>query len=496
MIAVLVAASLAWGGPHADQVAELGAVAPRGPALRPLPEPTTGPEITVYGYQAYWSDDLGSVPWDHLSHIALFAAEVQPDGSLTSTSRWDEAATAVALAEPYGVHVHLCVINFSSSEIATIVGSASARARLISELQEHVEASGAHGVNIDFEGLPSSSRADMVTFAAELDAAFDEVVFATPSVDWSGAWDFGALTDHADLFIMGYGYHWSGSDQAGPSDPLYGGGPWASWSLSKSVETYVDDGADPSRVILGLPLYGKRWPTVDGEIASDTTGRGESIFWAEAQAEAATHGVKWDPVSHTPWWYDGSRQGWYGHAESVRDRVAWARDAGIAGVGFWALHYDEGDEDLWQVMRDETFPPDDDPGGDDTGDPGGADEFSAYAGEPFLAYVGDTVILSATGSAGPEGTELRYRWTQAAGPTVSLSTTTGPKPAFAVTEPGTTVFDLWVGDGERWSAPARSYVVVVDRNAGRRHAIGCTTLPSGAAWLALLPLVALRRRRD
>ena len=41
--------------------------------------------MPVYGYLAYWADDLSTVPWNHLTHIALFAAEAETDGSLTGS---------------------------------------------------------------------------------------------------------------------------------------------------------------------------------------------------------------------------------------------------------------------------------------------------------------------------------------------------------------------------------------------------------------------------
>lgn len=220
-------------GVHQRHMTEFGHDAPaRGVHRGQLPPVTPGPDLTVYGYQAYWDDDLNAVPWDDISHIALFAAEASSSGTLSGTSRWDDAAAAVAMAEPYGVKVHLCVTNFSPSELDTLLSSATARNNLISELQGWVASTGAHGVNIDFEGLPVSVKAEMVTFTRDLAAAVPEVVLAGPAVDWSGAWDYSDLTQHADIFIMGYGYHWSGGSP-GPVDPLYSGSGtvWAGSTL-------------------------------------------------------------------------------------------------------------------------------------------------------------------------------------------------------------------------------------------------------------------------
>jgi MYXO-CTERM domain-containing protein len=474
--------------PHATQMADAPEhVVQAYPRRMPLPPVTPGPDVVVYGYQAYWANDLNAVPWDHLSHIALFSAGVTTGGSFTHLDRWDLAEAAVSMAEPYGVKVHLCITNFSPSELSALLGSGAARSALIDNLADEVASTGVHGVNVDFEGLPSSQRENMVTFTRDLAARVGEVVLATPSVDWSDAWDYAALSQHADLFIMGYGYHWSGSDYAGPVDPLYGGDPWAQWSLSWTVDDYLDAGADPERVILGLPLYGYRWSVSSDNVPASTTASGSAIVWASAQEEAAIHGRQFDEASRTPYWYDGTRQGWYGDTDTLRERVQYAIESGIGGIGFWALHYDEGDVSLWTMIDEETaWSEVEQP--DDEVDP----NYTANAGRPFLAYVGDTVVLSGAASTGPD--PLVYQWTQVAGPEVELDAPSSMEPSFRVRDVGNLVFELVVGDGEAWSAPVRSYVVVLDPAAGRRFR-NCATGPAAPAWLALLALAALIRRR-
>jgi hypothetical protein len=473
-------------GEHARQHAEHAGEEARyrAPSRRALPDPTPGPDVRVYGYQAYWADDLGAVPWDHLSDLAIFAAEVDSAGNLSSTSRWEGAADAVAMAAPYGVRVHLCVINFDTDSLETLLGSETARRNLIDQLGEWQDRTGAHGVNIDFEGLPSSRKQQMVDFTADLQAEAGEVVLATPAVDWSGAWDYSELSKHADLFVMGYGYHWSGSSQAGPVDPLYGGGVWGEKALDWTIDDYLANGADPERVILGLPLYGYVWPVASGDVPADATGDADAIFWAEAQAKAATHGRRYDEGSRTPYWYGAGEQGWYGDADSLRERTKHAVGKGIGGIGFWALHYDDADQKLWDAVREETV----------FQMPATPEEFTADAGLPFLAYVGDHIILSGAGSTGPEGVDLEYLWNQTAGPRVLLSDDGAVEPEFDVEAPGVHAFELRVGDGETFSAPVKSYVVVIDPAAGERHAeqggCGCATGAPTSAWAVFVGVIA------
>ena len=493
----------AWAGPHAEQAVEFGADAlPRRvhsvPTQPASPPPPVVRNQRVYGYQAYWDDDLNTVPWDALSDIALFAAEVETDGSLTLTSRWDQAAEAVALAEPYGVRVHLCALNFNTTELETLLGDASARANLIAELSSWVSQTGAHGVNIDFEGLPSSRRAEMVQFVIDLEAAVGEVVLATPAVDWSDAWDYATLSQHSDLFIMGYDYHWSGSAQAGPTDPLHAGDgtPFsAPWSLSWTVDDYASKGADPGRVILGLPLYGRAYPVASNTVPASNLGTGSTVFMDEGIAAGQVHGAQYEPGTHSPYTYDGSDQIWYPDTDSVLERVQFAVDAGLGGVGFWALHYDGDDPALWEAVADLTQS---EAGtgtgtgtgtGAGTGTPGSANGLVADAGTSVVARVGDTVILSGLGSTGPE--PLSYAWIQVAGPTVTLSDPYDARPSFVVESDGVHVFELVVHHEGQLSEPSSVQVTVGPSGCGCH--VGAWGRTGSGLWVLMLGVWARRR---
>ncbi len=329
--------------------------------------------MTVYGYLACWDDDLASLPWDELSHLAIFAAEATTAGGLEDTDRWDIAADAVAMAAPYGVEVHLVVLNFDTEELRTLLGDGQARSDLVAELADRKARTGAHGINVDFENLPGDRRDEMVDFVQDLEAAVGDVVLATPSVDGSAAWDYATLTDHADLFIMGYGYHWSGASYAGPMDPLHAGSGtvWEgvdSFSLSWSANDYLSAGAAPDRVILGLPLYGMRWPTASDAVPSSAQASGSAVVFSEAWSLASTHGQRYEPDSMSLHTHDGVDQIWFGDVSTVADRVIYARDvAGVGGVGFWAQHYDDDDPAMWAMLHDETTWSTSTPGTTDTG---------------------------------------------------------------------------------------------------------------------------------
>jgi hypothetical protein len=353
----------------------------------PPPPPSDGPSHTVYGYWPYWGDDLDTVVWDRLSHIAIFGVELEADGSLSGTHHWTEVAEqAVALGREYDVRVHLCLIGFEEEIQGEVLPDAAKRARAIGELVSLVDAYGADGVNVDIESMEGDLAPWLVTFIQELNAQVEDLYIATPAIDWLGAYDYDQLAAASDgLFIMAYGYHWSGSDP-GPNSPLSGGDPWSRYAIDWTVEDYRANGAPDDKIIVGLPLYGRNWPTVDNTVPGDATEDGSSVTWSSAIEQGERYGRHWDSVTSTPYAFpDATHQLWYDDRESIEAKIAWSLDQGLQGVGFWALTYEDGDPDLWSMVDRLTNPgggPDDSDPPQDSDEPGEGNEDSDAPGDP------------------------------------------------------------------------------------------------------------------
>lgn len=472
---------------------------PRRAASPPPPAPLGGPDVWVYGYLPYWVDGVDSVPWDHVTHVAFFDVGLNSDGSLSSTSRWTSIADElVTAAHGQGVKVHLTLTCFDDDVMDVILPSATQRAKVVQNVKNLVDAYDADGVSVDFEGMGSSNRDGLVNLVAELSAAVDEVTVATPAVDWSGAYDYDALAAASDaLFIMGYDYHWSGGDP-GPVAPLYGGDPWSKYSIDWTIEDYITYGGPPERILLGLPLYGKVWPTTNNTVPGSATADADSITMADAVDEVDSYGRRYESLTETPYYFPSSKsQAWYDDEQSLRAKVRYAVDEGLLGVGFWALGYDNNDASFWAMMAEETTlddPSGDDDSGDpsgdgDSGDPGEEGGLRARAGQDFMAYVGQTVILNGRAQGADEPS---FAWTQTSGPGVNLSGADTAQPSFAPQLAGTFTFELIVGDGDTLSAPDTVTVVVTTAQGGL---CGLGSGAGGGLVAAVgLALAASRRR--
>ena len=356
--------------PHeALRAAHRGAPVPTRP-WRVLPgplEPVPGKQDhVVFGYLPYWELDYQAFRWDLLTHIAWFSVELSASGDLTDGNHFADPSTAALVAEAHshGVAVVLCVTDFDSGSIGAFLGSASARSKAIGGLVALVTSQGADGVNVDFEGVPIESKAQFVSFLAELKAAVAAAVpggghvsIASPAVDWAGSYDYDAIAAAIDaVFVMAYDYHWKGGDP-GPICPLAPSDGWGKYSLGWTLDDYAKWGGDVmmDKLVVGLPLYGYDWPSSGASPHASATGKGSATLWGTAQTEGMVYGWKWDGPSESPWYvYQKGgvwRQAWVVTAESLGQRMDAAVARGLPGIGFWALGYDEGDDAVWDEVE-------------------------------------------------------------------------------------------------------------------------------------------------
>ncbi|MCH7528844.1 MAG: hypothetical protein IH972_04770 [Candidatus Marinimicrobia bacterium] len=323
------------------------------------------PTKEIVGYLRYWDygvDFLNALDYNLLTQINYFGAELNPDGTILTDRNWGNI-NLVSFAHARGVKVKLTAILFGSSALSTLLGSSANRQRAIDNLLAAVLEVEADGIDIDFEVMPDGQKANMVTFMQELTEAFHTnipnsiVTMAMPAVDWSNRWDYNSLAQITDgLFIMGYDYHWNGSNNAGPVSPLDGTTPSMSWNVRRTVNDYLSKtGNNADKIILGLPYYARDWPVDNSTKYAATSGAGKAQVYRVAAEMAQTYGRNWDPSSSSPWFNyqdNGSRQVWYDDSLSLSLKYELALDKELAGVGMWALGLDGSRTELWGALAD------------------------------------------------------------------------------------------------------------------------------------------------
>ncbi len=315
---------------------------------------------TVFGYHPYW---MGSSWLDYdfslLSTIAYFGAEANSTGGIDNWHSWPPT-NLINTAHGADVEVVLTVTLFNSNAISTLLSNANYRQNLITTLVNSVSSAGADGVNIDFEGLPSSQKENMVHFITDLKAAFEsaipgsQVTLATPAVDWSSAWDYDELAINSDgLMIMAYDYHWSSGPTTGPVAPLTG---WGTYNVAWTVNDYLTwSGGLNDKLILGCPYYGYDWPAESSSAGANTTASATARTYSVAEPLAQSYGKLRDNESQSPWYrYQNSEwnQCWYDDSLSLSLKYDLVNQYNLKGIGIWALGYDGENTELWNAIND------------------------------------------------------------------------------------------------------------------------------------------------
>lgn len=341
-----------------------------GSTITPRPKPsstksTVGCELnkTVFGWHPYWMNGAeANYDWDLLSDLCYFSYEVNAStGNATSTHGFS-TNDAVDTALAHGTNVHLCVTLFSSH--ATFFGSSTAQNTLISNLVTLIQNRGAKGINIDFEGLPSSQSANFTAFMIQLGNAMHtanpnfELSMCLYAVDWSNVFDEISLNTVVDFYtIMGYDYYYSGSSTAGPTDPLYGFSSGYDYCLSRSVSYYLNAGIPANKLVMAIPYYGREWETDSDAIPSSTTGNNVYSRTFDV-VNTNTSGNYSNPIINTrsaskTYVFQNAgtwRQCWISEADELKERYDLVNRRGLRGIGIWALGYDDGSTEFWDAI--------------------------------------------------------------------------------------------------------------------------------------------------
>jgi spore germination protein YaaH len=318
----------------------------------------------VFGWHPYWQNGLeANYDWDLISDFCYFSYEVDANtGNATSTHSF-ATINAVDTALARGLKVHLCVTLFSGH--ATFFGSATSRNTLIQNLITVVTNRGAHGINIDFEGVPAAQATNFNNFMVALadsvhahDPAM-KVSMCLYSVDWNNIFNEPLLKDHVDFFtVMGYDYYYSGSSTAGPCDPLYGFSTGYDYSLSRSVTYYRNAGIPQDQLVLGIPYYGKEWETTSNAIPSATTGNftySRTFKFIKDNTSGLYNSPIYNQrsVAKTYVFQNAGtwRQSWIDEQYELEERYDFVNQRDLLGIGIWALGYDDGYTELWQAIE-------------------------------------------------------------------------------------------------------------------------------------------------
>ena len=207
----------------------------------------------------------------------------------------------------------------------------------------------AAGYGDEFTKLVRSTRAELRAIAPGYQLTFD----AMGNLDNQPIAAATAPGGADAVLVMAYDYRGPHASIAGSISPLTG----PEYDLNDTIKAFTAQ-VSPSKLILGVPWYGRAWSTptdrVHGRtLSSAKYGHAAEPTYTQAFGLLRAFGRRWDAVEGSPWTayrkqtctptygcVTSWRQLYIDDATSLRLRYDLVNRAGLRGVGIWALGFD------------------------------------------------------------------------------------------------------------------------------------------------------------
>lgn len=328
-------------------------------------DPISGPPVRdseVFGFYGSWVTVQGSasVPPSKTAQIGD-----EMNWTHVTTVAWADRDEIMCLAHSHGARAVLGAPSIHLDELTT----PSARSKWIENALALVQASHRDGLVFDYEdpqpkdSLPGQIYAALIAETRDAFHAVNPSYQISTCVPWSPDGIDGRVYPYLDiaaasdlLYVMDYDTRSQIFDQciAGSNAPLPG--------MIRGLQRWFDLGVDPSKLVLGVPWYGYRYPCLNGTApnavycpiaevpfrgvnCSDAAGR--EFAYADIQRvfkstdSVVTGGMRRDSNTGSLFFNAIGDNGgenviyqyWFDDPISLAEKYVWARDHKLRGVG-------------------------------------------------------------------------------------------------------------------------------------------------------------------
>lgn len=241
------------------------------------------------------------------------------------------------------------------NEFSEWINDYKKRQNVINQIVDYVNIYDLDGINIDFENIYKKDKNALSRFIIELKPRLENIG-ATLSVDvtepdgsetWSLCFDRNVIGDVADYIVfMAY-------DQFGSYSKVPGSTASYNW-VEKNINKFINqEKVEPSKIILGVPLYTRLWKTNDSEETTNSTvaiknqykyiPSDDEVQWLE---DAKQNYVEYEKDNYT-------YRMWIEDETSISYKLDLIEKYNLAGAAFWEKGYEN--EEIWDLVNEKLF---------------------------------------------------------------------------------------------------------------------------------------------
>ncbi|RKF79631.1 Endochitinase 42 [Golovinomyces cichoracearum] len=373
---------------------------PSSPTSSSSPKPSDSTNLSDSGYKnfvyfANWdiynrSYHVQELPASQITHVLYAFWNVASDGTVSisdpnadlnkqfSVKSWeyDDGKTL------YGSLKQLYILKKHNRHLKTLMtvggwtysanfpaaaSTETTRLKFASDVVTYVRDLGFDGVDIDWE-YPSddTQAADFVLLLAELRKQLDNYAatnapgyhFLITVACSAGAKNYGKIhlsemNKYIDNWnLMAYDYSGSWDTHVGHDANLYPSSNMyiTPYNTHKAITDYVNAGVTPSKILLGIPLYGRSFVGTTGlgqSFNSVGSGSYENGIWDYKVLPKIGAVEKMDSEAVASYSYDASTQTLisYDNVEVVKKKAEYIRSQSLGGAMFWEASGDKNGKD-------------------------------------------------------------------------------------------------------------------------------------------------------
>ncbi|KAL7904368.1 glycoside hydrolase family 18 protein [Trichoderma velutinum] len=335
------------------------------------------------------------LPADDITHLLYAFAGIAPDGSVISFDPWaDEqkllgkrdavhgAIEQVFLLKNKYRHMKtlLSIGGWTASQegkFAPAIGSAEGRRRFAETAVRLLADWGFDGIDIDYEypATPEDAR-NFVYLLREVREALDDyanrhgqryryllTVATSAGPEHYNVLEMEAMDQYIDTWhLMAYDYAGSWDTVSGQQSNVFTdrqNPDSTKFNTDQAVDAYLDRGIDPSKIVLGLPLYGRSFENTDGlgkpysGIGPGTIEPGVYLYRDLPRPGATVYVNRYTLSAYS---YDPSSRELvsFDNVETARLKAEYLQSRGLGGAVFWEASGDHtGEESLIRTLARE-----------------------------------------------------------------------------------------------------------------------------------------------
>jgi len=328
----------------------------------------------VIGFLPYWLIDKADKDYTkYINTLTYFGLTISPDGTIMKETNPGESEPGwlalnsgkvnpfMETAKKNNMQKSLLIFSGNEENIYQLLNDPLVHAQnLMKEVSPIMKNNGFRDLNLDIESVITASdeaRTNFTTFVKTVKQELDKENLGTLTIDISPIAlfkkyliDLNSISNTVDyVVLMTYDFHYQGSSVTGAIGPVGGAGNNEEFDTEVSVKEATRI-IPPGKILLGIPLYGYEWETIDNTPHNGVipgTGVIASNRRMEEQIKSCTNCTVTfdDAAKESLIIYKDDKTGLYHQIyfpdeKSVNEKVKLANKYELAGIALWALGYE------------------------------------------------------------------------------------------------------------------------------------------------------------